>query len=61
MRRPETPSEGKDTGSSDSGNIYYSYVLTGSVVSSGHFFFFTSSPTPNSVVVVDFIGTVKSN
>ena len=41
-------------------NIYYSYVLTCSVDSFGFFFlsFFLSA---TSVVVDDFIGTMKSN
>ena len=50
-----TPSEGKDSDSSDNKNIYYSYDLTCYVDSFGVFSF--SLPfSPNSVVVVDFIG-----
>ena len=52
-----TLSEGKDSDSSDSKNIYYSYFLTCSVDS---FEFFPPFSSP-SVVVVDFIGTMKSN
>ena len=50
-----TPSKGKDSDSRDSGK-HYSYFLTCSVDSFGFFFFFLSS-----VVVVNFIGTKKSN
>ena len=52
-----TATAGKDPDSSDSRkNIYYSCVLTCSVSSFGFFSFF-----PPSVVVVDFIGDMKSN
>ena len=54
MRWTVTPSEAKDSDSNDSRkNIYYLYVLTCSVDS---FEFFSPS-----VVVVGFIGTMKSN
>ena len=53
-----TPREGKDSDSSDSRKPLYSYVLTCSVGSFGFFFF---SFSPDSIVVVDFIGTMKSN
>ena len=52
-----TPSEGKDSDSSDSRKTCYSYVLTCSVDSFGFF----CLPHPSSVIVVDFIGTMKSN
>ena len=52
-----TPSEGKDSDSSDPRKTLI-LVLTCSVDSFGFFFFPFSSP---SVVVVDFIGTMKSN
>ena len=55
-----TPSKGKDPESSDKKNIYYSYVLTCYVDSLGFFFLFFSFPPP-SVVIVNFIGTMKSN
>ena len=52
-----TLTEGKNTDNSDSKNIYYSYFFTCSVDSFGFFFPFS---TP-SVIVADFIGTMKSN
>ena len=51
-----TPSEGKDSDSSDSRKTVI-IVLTCSVDSFGFFLFSFLSP---SVVVVDFIGTMKS-
>ena len=41
-----TPSEEKDSNSSDSINMYYFYVLTCSVDSFEYFFFSSSSPPP---------------
>ena len=59
-----TPTEGKDSDSNNSKkSIYNSYVLTCSIDSFGFFlfsFFFFCLFSP-SVVVVDFIGTMKSN
>ena len=51
------PMEGKDSDSSDSRKTFinYSYILTFSVVYSDFFSLF-----PPSVVVVDFISTMKS-
>ena len=59
MRWTVTPSEGKDSDSRDSRKTH---VLTCSVNSFGFFsfFFFLLSP-PRPVVVVGFIGTMKSN
>ena len=57
-----TPSEGKDSASSDSRKafiilmIYCPYVLTCSIDSFGSFL-----SLPPSVVVVNLIGTMKSN
>ena len=51
MRWTETPREGKDSDSSE-----ISYGFTCSVDSFGFFFLFLPS-----VVVVDFIGNMKSN
>ena len=42
-------------------NIYASYVLTSSVDCFGFFFFLFLSFFSTSVVVVNFIGTMKSN
>ena len=55
-----TPSEGKDSDSSDSRQTFFLlYVLTCSVDSFVFFFFFP--PCPPSVAVVDFTGTMKPN
>ena len=51
-----TPSEGKDSDISDSRKTFIILVLTCSVDSFGFFFL----PLP-PVVVVDFIGTMKSS
>ena len=51
-------SEGKDLGSSDSRKPVIILVLTCSVDSFGFFFLFSF---PASVVLVDFIGIVKSD
>ena len=50
-----TPNEGKDSDSSDSRKTFITHFLTCSVDSFRFFFFFPS------VIVVDFIGTKKSN
>ena len=56
-----TPSEGKDPDSSDSRkDFHYSYVLICPVDPFVFFSFFIPSPT-TAIVVVDFIGTMKSN
>ena len=54
-----TSSKGKDADSSDLKNIYYSYILSCSAVSFGSFSFFF--PFSSSVIVVNFISTMKSN
>ena len=54
-----TPSERKDSDSNGSREIFIILVLTCPVDSFGFFFFFSFYPP--SVVVVDFIGTMKSN
>ena len=60
VKQTVTPRERKDSDSNDSRKIFIILVLTCSVDSFGFFFpFFPFYPT--SVVVVDFIGTVKSN
>ena len=54
-----TSSKGKDADSSDLKSIYYSYILSCSAVSFGNFSFFFSFSS--SVIVVNFISTMKSN
>ena len=54
-----TPSEGEDSDRMTQEKIYYSYVLTCSVDSLS--FFLPHCLFPQSVVVVNFTDTVKSN
>ena len=54
-----TPSKGKHSDSSDS-RKHYSFVMTFSVDSFGLLFLFFPFFSP-SVVVIDFIGTMKAN
>ena len=54
-------SKGKDSDSNDSRKAII-FVLTCSVDSFGFFFlFFFPSPTLPPIIVIDFIGTMKSN
>ena len=61
-----TPSERKDSDSNDSRKTFLFLCFDCSVDSFGFFFTFSSPPPaplflPTSVVVVNFIGTIKSN
>ena len=71
MRWTATPSEGKDSNSSDSRKTFIIlmfrrvlWILWASLVAQlvdSFGFFFLFSPFSPSVVVVNFIGTMKSN